>query len=622
MAVRPAMHSGRHGFNQQQAVKLGKEQRGVLWRLVRLVLKHYRLSLLAVVVCIIVSSATTLTSTLFTRTLIDGYIVPLTQSALPDYSALGAALLRLGVILSLGVSCSYAYNRLMINVSQGTMLRLRKQLFTRMEQLPVGYFDMRAHGDIMSLYTNDIDSLRQAIGSSLPSLLSSTVTIVVTFASMVVLSLPLTLVSMAMAAAMFYVTKKLGNRSRKFFREQQKSLADTNAFIEEMVGGQKVIKVFCHEQEAIRRFEQINQRLLTSASRANATANIVMPVNGNLGIVGYVFIGVIGAMLALEGNVALTVGTLVSFLTLNKSFTQPVTHISQQLNSMLNAVVGAERIFALADAETETDEGDITLGHDGKGNPAWITPQGECIKTEGDVDFQGVDFGYTTGKTVLFDININTSPGQKIAFVGGTGAGKTTIINLINRFYDVNKGEIRYDGLPITSIRKADLRRSLGIVLQQTNLFSTTVMENIRYGRVDATDEECRQAARMVGADGFIRRLAQGYDTKLQTNGSNLSQGERQLLAIARVAVANPPVLILDEATSSIDTHTERIVQDGMDRLMQGRTTFVIAHRLSTVRNANIIIVMEQGRIIEQGTHDSLMKAEGRYYQLYTGAEL
>ena len=593
---------GQHG--QAGFQKASKEQRAVIWRLTKYVLGNYKYSIVTVLACIAITSVTTLASTLFTRTLIDDYITPLTQTANPEYSSLWQTLLKLGSILLVGVICSYLYNRLMINVSQGTMLRLRKLIFERMERLPISYFDQHAHGETMSVYTNDVDSLRQMISTSISQVFNSAITIGVTFASMIVMSIPLTMVSIVMAIVMMVVTTKLGKRSRTHFRTQQESLARVNGFIEEMMTGQKVVKVFCHEQQAIDEFERINEQLRSSACNANRIANIVMPVNGNLSNLGYVLIAVVGATLALHGD-AITLGTVVAFLTLNKSFTQPITHVSQQINSVLNATVGAERVFRLMDAEPEVDEGTVELQ-----NP------------EGDVDFTDVDFGYTSEKQVLFDIDINTNPGQKIAFVGGTGAGKTTIINLINRFYEIQKGHILYDGIPITDIRKDSLRRSMSIVLQETHLFTATVLDNIRYGRLGATDEDCIAAAKLVGADDFIRRLANGYQTILNGDGGNLSQGERQLLAIARAAVANPPVLILDEATSSIDTRTEMLVQRGMDTLMQGRTTFVIAHRLSTIRNADLIIVLDHGRIIEQGTHEQLLAQQGKYHQLYTGNAL
>ena len=593
---------GPHG--QAGFQKASKQQRAVIWRLTKYVLGNYKYSIITVLVCIAVTSVTTLASTLFTRTLIDDYIVPLTQTANPEYSSLWQTLIKLGFILLVGVACSYLYNRLMINVSQGTMLRLRKMIFERMEKLPISYFDQHAHGETMSVYTNDVDSLRQMISTSISQVFNSAITIGVTFASMIVMSIPLTMVSIVMAIVMMVVTTWLGKRSRSYFRTQQESLARVNGFIEEMMTGQKVIKVFCHEEQAIDEFERINEQLRSSACNANRIANIVMPVNGNLSNLGYVLIAVVGATLALNGG-AITLGTVVAFLTLNKSFTQPITHVSQQINSVLNATVGAERVFRLMDAEPEVDNGTVELK-----NP------------KGDVDFTDVDFGYTSEKQVLFNIDINTNPGQKIAFVGGTGAGKTTIINLINRFYEIQKGRILYDGIPITDISKQSLRQSMSIVLQETHLFTATVLDNIRYGRLGATDEDCIASAKLVGADDFIRRLSNGYHTILNSDGGNLSQGERQLLAIARAAVANPPVLILDEATSSIDTRTEMLVQRGMDTLMQGRTTFVIAHRLSTIRNADLIIVLDHGKIIEQGNHDQLLQQRGRYYQLYTGHAL
>ena len=611
-------------FNRNQGPRGGQNlsatfdaaKKSTLLRLFRLVMKHYRWMVLAVLVCIAISSVTSLASTLFTRTLIDDYIVPLTQADNPEYHSLMQALFRLGLVLLLGVVCSYGYNRLMIYVSQGTQLRLRKQLFEHMQRLPLRHFDSHSHGEMMSTYTNDIDSLRQVISTSMAQVFNSLITIVVTFTSMIVLSIPLTLVSIFIAVLMALSTTRLGKWSRGYFRTQQESLARVNGFIEEMMTGQKVVKTFCHEQQAIRDFEQINEQLRASACNANKIASIVMPVNGNLGNMGYVLIAIVGATIALRDfslftfHFSLSLGTIVAFLQLNKSFTQPISHVSQQINSVLNASVGAERVFQMLDAEPEVDEG------------KWVMDD-----AKGDVDFQHVDFGYVPEKQVLFDININTSPGQKIAFVGGTGAGKTTIINLISRFYDVTSGDnvekpngrILYDGIPINDITKESLRRSMSVVLQETRLFTASVLDNIRYGRLDATDEECREAARLVGADDFILRLSEGYDTVLSGDGGNLSQGERQLLAIARAAVANPPVLILDEATSSIDTHTERLVQRGMDSIMRGRTTFVIAHRLSTVRNADQIIVLDHGRIIEHGSHDELLRLRGKYYQLYTG---
>ena len=586
--------------------KVDKQQRAILLRMFSFVMQHYRWAIVVVLACVFISSITSLISSLFTKTLIDDYIVPLTQVNNPEYQSLAQTLFKLGLILFFGTVCSYTYNRLMIHISQGTMLRLRKTIFEKMQHLPISYFDQRSHGDIMSVYTNDVDSLRQMISTAMAQVFSSVITIVATFTSMIVMSIPLTVVSVAMAVVMAVSTTKLGKRSRNYFRTQQQRLANVNGFIEEMLTGQKVVKIFCHEEQAINKFEDINEQLRASACNANRIANIVMPVNGGISNFGFVLLAVVGATLAINPSIAMvSLGTVVAFLQLNKSFTRPISQVSQQINSVLNASVGAERVFALGDTEPEVDEGKVVL---------------EAPK--GDVDFTDVDFGYTPEKQVLFDIDINTNPGQKIAFVGGTGAGKTTIINLINRFYEIQGGRILYDGIPITDISKKSLRQGMSIVLQETHLFTGSVLDNIRYGKLNATDEECMQAARLVGADDFIRRLPHSYQTILNGDGGNLSQGERQLLAIARAAVSNPPVLILDEATSSIDTRTEQLVQQGMDSLMKGRTTFVIAHRLSTVRNADQIIVLDHGRIIEQGTHEQLLTLRGRYYMLYTGNEL
>ena len=610
---------------------------GVLKRIMSYVFRYYGWQFLVVVLLIMLTAFCTVQSTLFTRTLIDDYITPLLGSSNPDFAPLAARLLKLAGILSVGVIAAYTYNRIMVTVSQGTMERLRVELFTHMESLPIKYFDTHPHGDIMSVYTNDIDTLRQLIGQSIPQIVNSSVTIVVTFVSMLMLSIPLTCVSLCMIFIMLKVSGTLGGRSRNYFMAQQKSLGAVNGYIEEMLSGQKVVKVFNHEQKSVEGFEKLNAELRENASNANMYANIMMPVMANLGNISYVLIAVIGGVIAIKALFGLTLGSLVSFLSLNRSFTMPITQISQQFASIVNAMAGAERVFAMMDEPSEFDEGYVELVNieeDSDGNItetkkntgmwAWRHPhkaEGTVTyqKLQGKVDLLDVDFSYDGRKMILHDIDINALPGQKIAFVGSTGAGKTTITNLINRFYDIDDGKIRFDDININKIRKPDLRKSLGMVLQDTHLFTGTVMDNIRYGRLDATDEECIAAARLARADGFIRRLPDGYNTMLKGDGGNLSQGQRQLLAIARCAVADPPAMILDEATSSIDSRTEKLVQEGMDALMKGRTTFVIAHRLSTVKNSDCIMVLEQGRIIERGNHMDLLEKKGRYYQLYTG---
>ena len=608
-----------------------------LGKVLRYVMEKYKAACVIVVIGIIISALGILTMTLFMQTLIDQYIMPLMGQADSDFTPLANRLIKLGVVLAAGIISTYAYNRIMVTVSQGTMKRLRVQLFSHMESLPIKYFDTHAHGDIMSVYTNDVDTLRQLISQSIPQTINSVISLVSTLISMIVLDIPLTIVSLLMVGVMMFVTSKMSNLSGKYFMQQQKDLGAVNGYIEEMMEGQKVVKVFCHEEKSMQGFEKLNRQLCDSARNANAVANIIMPINNNLGNISYVLCAIVGGVLALNGFSGLTIGTLVAFLSLNKGFTQPVTQVSQQLGSIIMASAGAERVFNLMEAEPEADDGyvelvrakedtdgNITETKERTGMWAWKHPHqadGSVTykKLEGKVTFDGVDFGYNDDKMVLHDIKMFAEPGQKLAFVGSTGAGKTTITNLINRFYDIQDGKIRYDDINVNKIKKADLRRSLGIVLQDTHLFTGTVMENIRYGRLDATDEDCKKAAKLANADGFIRRLPNGYDTVLTGDGANLSQGQRQLIAIARAAVADPPALILDEATSSIDTRTEVLVQRGMDALMKGRTSFVIAHRLSTVRNADCIMVMEQGRIIERGTHEQLLEQKGRYYQLYTG---
>lgn len=609
----------------------------VLKRLLSYMVKNYKFSFLIVVICIVIGAFATMQGMLFVQSLVDDYIMPMLNSGSTDFGPLAKALSGVVVFYIIGVISAYAYNRIMVNVSQGTMLRFRDELFSNMESLPIKYFDTHAHGDIMSVYTNDVDTLRQLFSQSIPQIINSAATLIATLISMIALNIPLTLITLVMAVLMLKVTTVFSALSSTYFQKQQSDLGKVDGFIEEMMDGQKVVKVFCHEHHAIDDFKKLNDQLRDSSDKANRYANLLMPINANIGNLNYVFCAVIGAVLMLQGSWGMTVGTVIAFLGLNRNFTQPITQISQQMNFVVMAVAGAQRVFELLEEQPELDHGYVTLVNakenaDGTlsetkertGIWAWKHPHKEkgtltYHKLEGSIVFDGVDFGYDDEKMVLHDIRMYAQPGQKIALVGSTGAGKTTITNLINRFYDIQDGKIRYDGINVTKIKKTDLRRSLGIVLQDTHLFSGTVMDNIRYGRLDASDDECIAAARLANADGFIRRLPEGYQTVLSSDGTNLSQGQRQLLSIARAAVADPPVLILDEATSSIDTHTEGLVQAGMDALMKGRTTFVIAHRLSTIKNADCIMVMERGRIIERGSHDELIAAKGKYYQLYTG---
>ncbi len=605
-------------------------------RLMKYVMKSYGLHLVIVAVLILVSVLANVQGTMFIQSLIDDYIQPMLTAESADYQPLAMAILRVAGFYAIGVAAAYIYNRLMINVTQGVLRNLRNDLFSHMETLPIKYFDTHSHGDIMSIYTNDTDTIRQMVSQSMPQVFNSAITVVSVFISMVILSVPLTIVTLVMVAVMLVVTARTAGISSRYFLQQQRDIGKVNGFIEEMMEGQKVVKVFCHEEENIQKFNELNENLYQSADRANYLVNIVGPVNMQLGNVSYVVCAIVGGALSLSGITGLSLGSLASFLTFNRSFNMPINQISQQLNSIVMAMAGAERIFKMLDEEPETDNGYVTLVHVKEENGRLVESKSrtgrwawrhehqadhsvDYVEVKGDVVFDGVDFGYNDEKIVLHDVELFATPGQKIAFVGSTGAGKTTITNLINRFYDIQDGKIRYDGINVNKIRKADLRRSLGIVLQDTHLFTGTVMDNIRYGKLDATDEEVIAAAKLANADGFIRHLPEGYDTVLTGDGANLSQGQRQLLAIARAAIADPPVLILDEATSSIDTRTERIVQDGMDKLMKGRTTFVIAHRLSTVKNSDCIMVLEQGRIIERGTHDQLIEEQGKYYQLYTG---